>query len=74
MFVIVPALVGVATIVTVACAPAASAPMAQVTVPEALVAAVPLETAESKVTSLGSVSETVTPAAALGPLFVTVNV
>ena len=74
MFVIVPALVGVTTIVTVACAPAASAPMAQVTVPEASLQLSPLETAEPKVTFRGSVSETVTPAAALGPLFVTVSV
>ena len=73
MLAIVPVLVGVTTIVTVACAPAASVPMAQITVPEAWLQLSVLETAESKVT-FGGVSETVTPAAALGPLFVTVSV
>jgi hypothetical protein len=61
---------GVTTMVTVALAPLANVPIEQ------LIAGLPaqlpcVDVAETNVTFAGRVSETVTPVAALGPLFVT---
>lgn len=68
-----PTTVGVTTIVIVAPAPLARSPIAQVTI------VVPLheptdELAETNDTPAGNGSETVTPEAASGPLFVTASV
>src|SRR5438132_675283 len=72
VLVMVPAVAGaVALIVNVALAPEASEPALQVTVPEALVQP---ELADTKVTPAGRVSVTMTPVAALGPLFLAVTV
>ena len=73
VFVTVPAWSAVTVIVTVACAPEASAPRLQVSVvvPEQA----PCDAfAAAKLTLAGSGSVTVTPVAVLGPLFLTVRV
>jgi hypothetical protein len=72
-FAIVPVLWAVTTIWTVALSSSASVPSAHVTVPLAS-AHVPCEgVAESKVTSVGSVSVSSTPVALWGPEFWTVR-
>src|SRR5438132_520610 len=75
LLVMVPAVAGaVALIVIVALAPEARGPTAQVTVPEALVQVPWVELADTNVTPEGSVSVTVAPVAASGPLLVTFRV
>src|SRR5881396_2189084 len=70
VLVMVPAVAGaVALMVIVALAPEGRLPTEQVTVPDACVQVPWLELAETEVTPLGRVSVTVTPVAALGPLF-----
>src|SRR5436305_1521485 len=64
----------VALMVMVVLAPDASEPTPQVTVPEALVQVPWVEVAEPKPTPEGSVSVTVAPVAASGPLFLAVRV
>jgi hypothetical protein len=64
----------VALIVMFALAPLASEPTLQVTVPEALVQVPWEELADTKVTPEGSVSVTVAPVPASGPLFFAVRV
>ena len=72
VLVIVPVAVGaVTTIVAVELPPVARAPIVQVTVPALL--AHPVE-ADWKPTPVGSVSETVTPVALLGPALLTDSV
>jgi len=72
VFVIEPVAVGaVTTIVAVELPPVASAPTVQVTVP--VLFAHPVE-ADWKPTPVGSVSDTLTPAALLGPALLTDNV
>src|SRR6185312_917866 len=76
VFVIVPAMVGVTTIVMVSVAPAAKLPIESVTTPLTGVSIAPLvvSVAETKVTPPGSISVTTTPLAANEPLLVTVIV
>ena len=74
VFVIVPAVVGVTTMVTVALAPFDSVPMLQVTVLPDLLHVPCVDVADTYVTLAGSVSVSVTPVAVSGPLFFTPTV
>src|SRR5581483_236198 len=67
----VPGPVGAATMVTPALSLTARLPMLQVTTPLAFVQLPTLALAETRVTSAGSVSVTVTPVAATAPLLLT---
>src|SRR5215211_1879366 len=69
-----PVAVGVAMIVIVTVAPAATVPMLQVTTPPAAAQVPCVVEAETKFTVAGSGSAAVTPVAVLGPAFVTVSV
>ena len=73
LFVIVPLLVGFTAIVFVTVAPLATVPRSHVTIDLDGFAVQP-ELANAKPAFFGSVSFTVTPVAALGPLLVTVKV
>ncbi len=74
VFEIVPAVVGMTTIVMVACASPGSVPMAQVTVLAASVHVPCVELAETKVTLAGNVSVATTPVAVVEPRFWTASV
>src|SRR2546426_785365 len=69
-----PGSVRITTIVTLADAPTARLPTAQVTMPDAWVQAPWVEDAEKKVTPAGSGSVTVTPVAGPGPALATLIV
>jgi hypothetical protein len=70
-----PPLAGAVTEIVIAgAAPTASVARVQVTVPEALLQVQPVPVADTNVTPAGSVSETETFAAGLGPAFATLRV
>jgi hypothetical protein len=71
---IVPEVLGVTTIVTVAFAPSPMLPRLQVTVPPDSLHVPWLGMAEPKGTPVGSVSVSTTPVAVSGPMLVTVSV
>ena len=69
VFVILPAAVGVTTMVTVAVVSFAIPPILQVTIVAPRAQLPRVAVAETNVTLLGSLSESVTPEARSGPLF-----